>query len=166
MSPAARLFHVPSAWVAYLAFAVVFIGSMPSVRTETDTGPPCHGAAEIGVVFDTLVFITGPIWARPCWGTWWQWDARLTSALVMWLTYMGYLFLRALAARSVPNHRTAVRPSSDGRFPQCADRPFLQGLLVANAPPKARQPPISFGTPGLGGPELLAFFTALAAYAV
>src|SRR5919106_671830 len=49
------------------------------------------------LLFGALVLITGPIWARPVWGTWWQWDARLTSTTVMWLTYVGYLFLRNLA---------------------------------------------------------------------
>ena len=89
--------HVPSAWVGYLAFAVVFIASIAYLRTGSRHWDLlAHGSAELGVLFVTLVLITGPIWARPVWGTWWQWDARLTSALVMWLTYVGYLFLRNL----------------------------------------------------------------------
>ncbi|MDQ3954541.1 MAG: cytochrome c biogenesis protein CcsA [Actinomycetota bacterium] len=89
--------HVPSAWVGYLAFAIVFISSIAYLRTGARRWDLlAHSAAEIGVVFITVVLITGPIWAHPVWGTWWQWDARLTSALLMWLTYVGYLFLRNL----------------------------------------------------------------------
>jgi heme exporter protein C len=50
--------------------------------------------AEIGVVFCTVVLITGPLWARPVWGIWWTWDARLTSTLILWLIYVSYLILR------------------------------------------------------------------------
>jgi heme exporter protein C len=90
--------HVPSAWVGYLAFAIVFISSIAYLRTGARRWDLlAHSAAEIGVLFITIVLITGPIWAHPVWGTWWQWDARLTSALLMWLTYVGYLFLRNLS---------------------------------------------------------------------
>ncbi|NIQ03854.1 MAG: cytochrome C assembly protein, partial [Nitrospinaceae bacterium] len=53
-----------------------------------------HASAEVGVLFCTLVLITGPIWARPVWNAWWVWDARLTSTLVLWLIYVAYLMLR------------------------------------------------------------------------
>ena len=90
--------HVPSAWVGYLAFAIVFVASIAYLRTGARRWDLlAHSAAEIGVVFITVVLVTGPIWAHPVWGTWWQWDARLTSALLMWLTYVGYLFLRNLS---------------------------------------------------------------------
>jgi heme exporter protein C len=56
-----------------------------------------YASTEIGVLFCTLVLITGPIWAKPIWKVWWQWDGRLTSTLVMWFTYVGYLAVRALA---------------------------------------------------------------------
>jgi heme exporter protein C len=56
-----------------------------------------YAAAEAGMVFCTLVLITGSIWAKPIWGTWWTWDSRLTTTLMLWLLYGGYLMLRALA---------------------------------------------------------------------
>ncbi len=91
-------FHVPSAWVAYLAFAVTFVASIAFLRTERRRWDlVAQASAEIGVLFTTFVLVTGPIWARPVWGTWWQWDARLTSTLVLWLGYVGYLLLRGLA---------------------------------------------------------------------
>ena len=55
-------------------------------------------SAEVGVVFCTIVLVTGPIWARPVWGIWWTWDMRLTSTLVLWLIYVSYLFLRRFSA--------------------------------------------------------------------
>ena len=55
-------------------------------------------SAEVGVVFCTVVLVTGPIWARPVWGIWWTWDMRLTSTLVMWLIYVSYLLLRRFSS--------------------------------------------------------------------
>src|SRR5215210_8532438 len=89
--------HVPSAWLAYLSFAIVFLASIAYLRTGAERWDLlAQASAEIGIVFTSLVLVTGPIWARPVWGTWWQWDSRLTSALVMWLTYVGYLLLRSV----------------------------------------------------------------------
>jgi heme exporter protein C len=97
-------FHVPAAWAAYLAFGVVFLGSIAFLRTGAERWDLlAHSAAEVGVLFSSIVLVTGPIWAKPVWGTYWQWDARLTSSLVMWLTYVGYLLLRGLSSEP---HRT------------------------------------------------------------
>ena len=54
-----------------------------------------QAAAEVGLIFTSLVLITGSLWARPVWGTWWSWDARLTTTLVLWFIYVGYLMLRS-----------------------------------------------------------------------
>jgi len=56
-----------------------------------------HASAEVGIIFTTLVLITGPIWAKPVWGVWWTWDARLTATLVLWLIYIAYLLVRNYA---------------------------------------------------------------------
>lgn len=88
-------FHVPSAWVAFLAFFLVFTSSLLYLFRGTKRWDTLAAAsAEVGVIFCTLVLITGPIWARPIWGIWWTWDARLTLTLVLWLIYVGYLMLR------------------------------------------------------------------------
>jgi heme exporter protein C len=57
-------------------------------------------SAEVGVVFCTVVLVTGPLWARPVWGIWWTWDVRLTSTLVLWLIYISYLMLRRFSTSS------------------------------------------------------------------
>ena len=91
-------FHVPCAWLAFAAFALVAISGVFYLwfghQVWDDLG--C-AAAEVGMLFCTLVLITGSIWAKPIWGTWWTWDSRLTTTLVLWLLYAGYLTLRAMA---------------------------------------------------------------------
>ena len=87
--------HVPSAWVAFLAFGAVGICSvLYLVLKEPRLDRLAASSAEVGVIFTSGVLITGPIWARPIWGWWWTWDARLTSTLFLWFIYFGYLVLR------------------------------------------------------------------------
>jgi heme exporter protein C len=88
-------YHVPSAWTAGLLFFVNFLASIPYlVWRNTKADALAVAAAEVGVVFCTIVLVTGPIWARPVWGIWWTWDLRLTLTLVLWLIYVSYLLLR------------------------------------------------------------------------
>src|SRR5271169_5556630 len=88
-------YHVPSAWTAFLLFFANFIASVVYLIRRNPTADAVAAAtAEVGVVFCTVVLITGPIWARPVWGIWWTWDARLTTTLVLWLIYVSYLVLR------------------------------------------------------------------------
>ncbi|MFQ5450192.1 MAG: cytochrome c biogenesis protein [Nitrospinaceae bacterium] len=88
-------FHIPSAWISFFAFFVVFLSSILFLwKREREWDIYAHASAEIGVMFCSLVLITGPIWARPIWGAWWVWDARLTSTLILWLIYVAYLMLR------------------------------------------------------------------------
>lgn len=89
-------FHVPSAWIGFLSFFVVFVGSvLYLVKRDHKWDALARASAEIGVVFTTLVLLTGPLWAKAAWGAYWVWDARLTTTLVLWLIYIGYLMLRA-----------------------------------------------------------------------
>ncbi len=90
--------HVPSVVAAYLAFAVTAIASvLYLVRRQARFDRLAASSAEIGEVFLTLVLLSGPIWGKPVWGTWWTWDARLTTALILWFIFAGYLMLRAWA---------------------------------------------------------------------
>jgi heme exporter protein C len=98
-------YHVPSASVAFLFFAVSLAGSVGFLafrRSHPDRAQICDAwalaGAEVGVVFCTVVLTTGPLWGRRAWGIWWTWDARLTTTLVLWLIYVSYLLLRRFAA--------------------------------------------------------------------
>ncbi|MDQ3785036.1 MAG: cytochrome c biogenesis protein CcsA [Actinomycetota bacterium] len=155
--------HVPSAWVAYIAFATVFIASIAYVRTGARRWDLlAHSAAELGVVFSSLVLVTGPIWARPVWGTWWQWDARLTSALVMWLTYAGYLLFRGLADDGSQIARSAAVVGIAGFI----NVPFVHFSVrwFRTLHPSGPAVGDAGGGSTLGGAELLAFFSALIAF--
>lgn len=99
--PAQRIFyvHVPLAWTAYLAFGVVFVASVGYLwQRRAGWDVVARSSAEIGVVITTAVLLTGSLWAKPIWGTWWTWDARLTTTLVLWLIYLAYLMLRSTVA--------------------------------------------------------------------
>ncbi|HEV7837152.1 MAG TPA: cytochrome c biogenesis protein CcsA, partial [Gemmatimonadaceae bacterium] len=88
--------HVPSAWVAFLAFALVAIASGVYLWLRDEKLDRfAESSAEVGVVFTTVVLITGPLWAKPIWGTYWAWwDVRLVSTLFLWFIYIAYLVLR------------------------------------------------------------------------
>jgi len=89
--------HVASAWTGLTAFFICFIANLLYVaRRQAKWDWLGVSAAEVGLVFTTVVLITGPIWAHPVWGIWWTWDARLTSTFVLWLLYVAYLLLRTL----------------------------------------------------------------------
>ena len=91
-------FHVPLAWIGFLAFFITFVFSIRYLwKRAVKWDILAHASAEVGVIFTTLVLITGPIWAKPVWGVWWTWDARLTTSLVLWLTYLAYLLVRSYA---------------------------------------------------------------------
>lgn len=95
-----RIFYlmVPVGWLALLSFLVVFIGSiLYLVKKESKWDILAHSSAEIGIVFTTLALVTGILWAKPVWGVWWTWEARLTATLVLWLLYLAYFMVRSFA---------------------------------------------------------------------
>jgi heme exporter protein C len=116
-------FHVPIAWVTFLAFFVVFGASIAYLienRLATRTDDERHrrraerwdrlawSTAEVGVVFTTLTLITGSLWGKADWGVWWVWDARLTTTLILWFIYVGYLILRSYMGRTATGARAAA----------------------------------------------------------
>ena len=106
-------YHVPSAWTAFLLFLINFIASVVFlIRRDSGSDVLALVSAEVGVVFCTVVLVTGPIWARPVWGIWWTWDLRLTLTLVLWLIYVSYLVLRRFSTSS----QTAVLAAVLGVF--------------------------------------------------
>src|SRR5689334_3225322 len=88
-------FHVSSAWVAFLGFFTVAGASAVYLWNGSRAADRlAHAAAEVGVLFCSIVLVTGPIWARPIWGVWWTWDPRLTMTVILWAVYASYLMLR------------------------------------------------------------------------
>ncbi|MCL6625575.1 cytochrome c biogenesis protein [Alicyclobacillus shizuokensis] len=87
--------HVNSAWTALLAFFVTFVASVVYlIRRRLMWDIAAASAAEIGVLFTTFTLLTGSLWGRPVWNTWWTWDPRLTTTLILWFLYVAYLLLR------------------------------------------------------------------------
>ncbi len=96
--------HVPTAWAAMIGSLINFGASLYYLfRPSQKADALAESSAEVGVVFTTLLLLTGSLWGRPTWGVWWTWDPRLTTAAIMWLAYSGYLALRKFV--DVPEKR-------------------------------------------------------------
>jgi heme exporter protein C len=98
--PVQRIFylHVSSAIAAYGCFAVVLLGGLVFLRNESYAADRwARAGALVGVIFTTVTLVMGSLWAKKVWGQFWVWDARLTSTLVLWIIYSGYLLVRRLA---------------------------------------------------------------------
>jgi heme exporter protein C len=98
--PVQRIFylHVSAAIAAYGCFAVVLVGGIIYLRNGSLVADRfARAGANVGLVFTTVTLVMGMLWAKPIWGTYWTWDARLTSTLVLWIIYAGYLLVRRLA---------------------------------------------------------------------
>ncbi len=120
-------FHVPAAWVGFLAFIVSAITSALYLITRNEKWDTWGlSSVEIGLAFFTMVMLSGPIWAKPTWNVWWTWDPRLTISTISWLLYIGYIMLRGaidsperqarfgaiyalIAALSIPLNWMAIR---------------------------------------------------------
>ena len=88
--------HVPAAWVAFMAFGIVAICSAMYLWLKDERlDMAAAAAAEGGMLFTTIVLLTGPLWGKVAWGTWWTWEPRLTLTLLLWFIYLGYFLVRA-----------------------------------------------------------------------
>src|SRR6266568_9331006 len=102
-------FHVPMAWLGMLGFVIVAIAGIGYlVKKDERWDWAARASAELGAFFITLALITGSIWGRTIWGTWWTWDARLTTTLILWFIYIGYLMLRSYMGRSEAGARAGA----------------------------------------------------------
>ena len=87
-------FHVAAAWNAFLAFGVVGLASIFYLRSHRESWDRlAYASAEIGVLFTTLTLLSGSVWGRASWGTWWEWEPQLTTTLILWFIYVGYLLI-------------------------------------------------------------------------
>ncbi|UCH43147.1 MAG: cytochrome c biogenesis protein CcsA [Dehalococcoidales bacterium] len=151
-------FHVPIAWVAFLAFFIVFINSIMYLwKRDMKWDRYAHASAEVGVIFTTLVLITGSIWAKPVWGIWWTWDARLTASLVLWLIYVAYLLLRNYASEQAQGARIAAVLGIIG---------FIDVPIVALAINiwRTQHPPALIFEGGLDTPGLFTLLVSIVAF--
>ena len=141
--------HVPTAWLAYLAFVVVFLASVGWLWTRRPWFDALAVAsAEIGVLFTGLFIVAGSIWAKPTWGVWWTWDPRLVTTAVMFVMYLGYLLFRGLS----------------GDFERRATRAAILGIVAVVDIPivhlsvtwmnSQHQLPTVLRPPGSGSPSL------------
>src|SRR6266853_4319721 len=102
-------FHVPVAWIGMLAFGVLAVASIGYLWKKDERWDwLARASAEVGTIFITLALITGSIWGRTTWGTWWTWDARLTTTLILWFIYIGYLMLRNYMGRTPASARAGA----------------------------------------------------------
>ena len=102
-------FHISSAFTLFFAFGVTCLFSiLYLIKRKDKYDTIALVSTEIGIVFGVIVFTTGPIWARFAWNTWWNWEPRLTSALILWLTYISYLILRSALAEEKKRVYSAV----------------------------------------------------------
>ena len=156
-------FHVSSAWAGMAAFLVVFIAGIGYLRTHRlKWDMLALSSAEIGVVFITMALVTGSLWARPTWNTWWTWEPRLTISLMQFLIYVGYLMLRS----------SVEDPARRARFAA------VYGIVAFVSVPInylairlwRENHPLMFGNPseqgGLGPNMMSAFFFCLAAFTI
>lgn len=102
-------FHMGSIWVATVAFVIVFIASIAYLKTgKRKWDMLAYTSAEIGVLFITLTIISGSLWAKPIWGTWWTWDPQLTTTFILWVLYVVYLMLRSSVGNDIRKARFAA----------------------------------------------------------
>jgi len=156
--------HAASAWAGMTAFSVCFVSNLLYVwRRREKWDSLAVSAAEVGLAFITVVLITGPIWAKPAWGIWWTWDARLTSTFVLWLLYISYLLLRTLIEE--PDRR-ALLSALFGIF-SFIDVPIVFGAIRWW---RTQHPaPVIMGGPGSGLEPTMRkvfFFSVLAMHAL
>lgn len=101
--------HVPVSWIGMLAFVIMAVAGVAYLKTKDERWDwAARAAAELGTVFITLALITGSIWGNTTWGTWWTWDARLTTTLILWFIYIGYLMLRNYMGRTPASARAGA----------------------------------------------------------
>lgn len=146
-------FHMGTVWVATVAFTIVFIASILFLKNgKRKWDILALSSAEIGVLFITLTIISGSIWAKPVWGTWWTWDPQLTTTFILWILYIVYLVLRSVAGDNIKQAKFAAVFSIIAFI----DLP----LVYISARLKRGISPVVFG-PGGGGIEKEMIITLL-----
>lgn len=156
-------FHVPLAWASYLAFTVVLVASCAYLIRRTPIWDAlARASAEVGLVYTTLMLITGSLWARPIWGTWWSWDARLTTTLLLWFIYVGYLMLRS----SVQDEEKGARYAAVIGIIGAIDMPIIHQSVVWWRSLHPESVVLASGGPAMPTSMLIALGVSLTAFTV
>jgi heme exporter protein C len=154
-------FHVPLAWLAMLSFVIVALGGIVYLwRDDERWDWLALAAAEVGTVCTTLTLLTGSLWGRATWGTWWTWDARLTTTLILWFLYVAYLMLRSYLGAT----RTSARARAVLAIVGVIDVPIIYESVNWW---RTLHPSAEIGTPGALPPSVvLVLMLALASFTV
>jgi len=156
-------FHVPLAWASYLAFFVVLIASCAYlIRRAPFWDALARSSAEVGLLYTTLMLISGSLWARPIWGTWWSWDARLTTTLLLWFIYVGYLMLRS----SVQDEEKGARYAAVIGIIGAIDIPIIHQSVVWWRSLHPESVVLASGGPAMPTSMFIALMISLAAFTV
>jgi heme exporter protein C len=161
--------HVPLILASYMAFAILAVASIVYLVRRADAADHlAHASGEVGVVFVGLGIATGSIWGKPTWGTWWTWDARLTSVAILFVMYVGYLLLRG----TIEDRERAARYCAVLGIVAALDIPLVHFSVywwrTLHQPPSLMKPGGFTGSASILAPLLvnLAAFVALYAYLV
>ena len=126
--------HVPAAWVAFMAFGIVAICSAIYLWLKDERlDMAAVAAAEGGMLFTTIVLLTGPLWGRVAWGTWWTWEPRLTLTLLLWFIYLGYFLVRS-STENPEKGKTVRRRGGDRGRPGHPPHPRFGSVLPIPPP--------------------------------
>ena len=146
-------FHVPLGWLGMLSIVVVAVSSIAHLITGSEWWDNlAYSAAELGVVFASLILVTGVIWARGDLGWWWTWDAKLTTTLVLWFIYVGYLMVRAYSPRGSQGARIASVVALFG----AVDAPIIYMATVwwSSAHPELNVGPVASDRDAIGSTKI------------
>ncbi len=159
---AQRIFyiHIGSAIITYVAYIVTAVASIGFLWKRSEwLDQLARSSAEVGLLINSILLVSGSIWGKAIWGTWWSWDARLTSTLILWFIYAGYLMLRAYGGDTPQIARSAAVIGIIG----CIDIPIINQSVrwwrtLHPAPIVVRE------SPALPATMLQAVFVALVAF--
>ena len=148
-------FHVPLGWLGMLSIVVVAIVSLLYLRTDDEKWDSlAYAAAELGVVFASLILVTGVIWGKADVGWWWTWDAKLTTTLILWFIYVAYLMVRAYAPKGSQGARYGAIVALIGAI----DAPIVYMATVwwRTAHPELNTGPLATDVEALGSGKIYA----------
>ena len=157
--------HVPLDWIGMVSIFVVGIASVIHLLTKKNLWDAiAYSAAELGVIFATLILITGAVWAKPVWGVWWSWDPKLTTTLILWFVYVGYLMVRSFSPRGSQGRRYASVVALLGAI----DAPiiYLASIWWRTAHPNLNIGPLAESDSDLDSKMYITFFVSLITFTI